>query len=67
MAKKTQTLTIAPTTKELLAQDRHTDWVIAHEAGRLRNGRPYVVGGFHGSHRTKKARSKRACRGRVSY
>lgn len=68
MARKTsKLLIIAPTVGELLAQDRHTDWAIAQEAGRLRNGRPYLVGGFQGSQRTKKARSKDACRGRVSY
>lgn len=67
MAKKTlQNLTITPSVEELLAQDRHTDWVMAQEQGRLRNGRSYLSGGFQGSHRTKKARSKDACRGRVS-
>lgn len=66
MAKKIKSLTIAPSTRELLAQDRHTDWVVAHGAGRLRNGRPYFAGGFQGSQRTKKALSKKACRGRVS-
>lgn len=65
MAKKTQTLTIAPSNEELLAQDRHTDWVVAQEQGRLRNGRSYLVGGFMGTHRTKKARAKKACRGRL--
>ena len=32
-----------------------------------RNGRAYIAGGFQGHHKTKKARSKKACRGRVDY
>jgi hypothetical protein len=66
MARKTQKpLTIAHSAAELLAQDRHTDWVIAQERGATRNGRSYIVGGAHGSDRTKAGRSKSACRGRV--
>ena len=60
-------LTIAPTAAELLAQDSHTDWQIKYERGAHRNGRPYLAGGFQGSQRTKKGRSKKACRGRVSF
>jgi len=68
MAKKTQQpLTIAPSAQQLLAMDRHTDWAVAHEGGRLRNGRPYIAGGFQGSHRTKRALQKKVCRGRVRY
>lgn len=58
-------LTIAPTPDELLAQQRHTDWEIAHEQGRTRNGRAYLGHRVHGSSKTKKGRSRDACRGRV--
>jgi hypothetical protein len=67
MAKKTQTLTIAHSASELLAQDRHTDWQLAKERGALRNGRAYLQGGPQGVSKTKKAKSKKACRGKVSY
>lgn len=65
---KQQPLTIAPTADELLAQQRHTDWEIAHEQGRTRNGRPYLSGpacGAHGARKSKAARSRKACRGKV--
>lgn len=66
MARKAhKPLVIAPTNEELLAQQRHTDWLIAHEQGRTRNGRPYIAGGPQGSKKTKKGRSRRACRGKV--
>ena len=66
MARKTHTpLTIAPTNEESLAAQRHTDWEIAQEQGRTRNGRAYLSGGPQGSKRTKQGRSRRACRGRV--
>jgi len=66
MARKTHTpLTIAPTNEEALAAQRHTDWEIAHDAGRTRNGRAYIAGGPQGSKRTKQGRSRSACRGKV--
>ena len=62
------TLTLAPTNEELLAQDRHTDWLIRQEEGGNLYGRRARGGaGFQGSQRTKKGRSKNACRGRVSH
>ena len=68
MARKThKPLTIALTPEQLLAQDRHTDWVLAQERGATRNGRSYIAGGAHGSDRTKAGRSRKACRGRVDY
>jgi len=67
MAKKThKTLRIAPSNEELLAQDRHTQWQVDQERGATRNGRAYLSGGFQGHHKTKAARSRKACRGRVA-
>jgi len=66
MARKThKPLTIAPTADELLAQQRHTDWQIAHEQGRTRNGRAYLGHRVHGAGKTKKGRARNACRGKV--
>lgn len=68
MARKAyKPMVIAPTPEEALAAQRHTDWQIAHEQGRTRNGRAYLAGGPQGSARTKKGRSRRACRGKVSH
>lgn len=68
MARKAQKpLVIAHTPEELLAAQRHTDWEIAQEQGRNRNGRAYLGHRVHGSRKTKKGRSRDACRGRVSY
>jgi hypothetical protein len=68
MARKAhKPLVISHTAEELLAAQRHTDWEIAQAQGRNRNGRGYLVGGPQGSNRTKKGRSRRACRGKVSY
>jgi hypothetical protein len=67
MARKAQTLTIAQSADELLAQDRHTDWVVAHAQGRTRNGRAYLGHRVHGTSKTKQGQSKTACRGRVDY
>lgn len=67
MAHQAQTLVITQTPEETLAAARHTDWQIAQEQGRTRNGRAYLAGGPQGSKRTKKGRSRRACRGRVAY
>jgi hypothetical protein len=68
MARKAyKPLVIAPTHEETLAAARHTDWQIAHEAGRTRNGHPYIAGGPQGSKRTKRGRARRACRGKVAY
>jgi len=68
MARKThKPLTIALTADELLAQQRHTDWLIAQEQGRTRNGRAYLGHRVHGANRTKKGRSRDACRGRVAH
>ena len=58
-------LTIAPSVEDLLAHQRHTDWLIAQEQGRNRNGRAYLRGGPQGSAKTKRARLKRACRRKV--
>jgi len=65
--KKQKPLTIAHTVDELMAQDRHTDWTVAHEKGRTRNGRAYLGHRVHGTKNTKQGRNKRACRGKVSY
>lgn len=69
MARKSEKpLVYAPTSEELLAQDRHTDWEIRQEQGGNLYGRRARGGaGFQGSDRTKKGRSKNACRGRVDY
>lgn len=69
MARKTQKpLVIAHTAGELLAQDRHTDWQIRQEQGGNLYGRVARGGaGFQGSGRTRKGRSKSACRGKVAY
>ena len=68
MARKThKPLTIALTADELLAQQRHTDWLIAQEQGRTRNGRAYLGHRVHGASETKQGRARRACRGQVSY
>lgn len=68
MARKAhKPLVIAPTNEELLAQQRHTDWQIAHEQGRTRNGRAYIGHRVHGANKTKKGRNRDACRGRVAY
>ena len=67
MTKNNKPMTITHTVGELLAQDRHTDWAIAQEAGRLRNGRSYILGGFQGTQRTKRAHSQKACRGKVAF
>lgn len=61
------TITIAPTNQELLAQQRHTDWAVAQEQGRNRFGRAYLGHRVHGSKKTKKAKSRNACRGKVRY
>lgn len=63
--RETMTLTIAPSVADLLAQQRHTDWEIAREHGRLRNGRAYLRGGPQGSTKTKRARLRRTCREKV--
>jgi hypothetical protein len=66
MARKAhKPLVIAPTPEETLAAARHTDWQIAHEAGRTRNGRAYLGHRVHGAGKTKKGRSRKACRGKV--
>ena len=65
MARKFKPLSLEFTTSELLAQDRHTDWALAQEDGRLRNGRAYLAHRVHGVNKTKKGRSRRACRGKV--
>jgi len=68
MAKKThRPLRIALSSEELLAQDRHTQWQIDQERGATRSGRAYLAGGFQGHHKTKAARSKKACRERVAH
>lgn len=58
-------LTIAFTATDLLAQDRRTDWQVAQDEGRNRNGRAYLGHRVHGASKTKKGRNRRACRGRV--
>lgn len=58
-------LKIAPTAQELIAQQRHIDWLIAQEQGRNRNGRDYLGHRVHGRSKTKKGRSRNACRGKV--
>ena len=60
-----QTITISQTPEEALAAQRHTDWQIAQEQGRNRNGRPYLGHRVHGASKTKKGRSRDACRGKV--
>lgn len=67
MARKIETITIAPTADELLAEQRHTEWQIRQEQGRNRNGRAYLGHRVHGSKKTKKGRSRDACRGRVDF
>ena len=69
MARKAnKPLTIAHSADELLAQDRHTDWQIRQEQGGNLYGRRARGGaGFQGSNKTRKGRSKSACRGRVQY
>jgi len=68
MARKAhQPLTIALTADELLAQDRHTDWLVAHAQGRTRNGRAYLGHRVHGASKTKQGRNRAACRGKVQY
>lgn len=68
MARKAHTpLVIAPTPEETLAAQRHTDWEIAQEQGRNRNGRAYLGHRVHGADKTKQGRSRDACRGKVSY
>jgi len=67
MAKKNKKLRIAHTAAELLAQDRHTDWQIAHEAGKTRFGRAYLGHRVQGAGKTKAAKSRKACRGKVRY
>jgi hypothetical protein len=62
---KIQTITIAQTPEEALAAQRHTDWEVAHEQGRTRNGRAYLGHRVHGTSKTKKGRSRHACRGKV--
>lgn len=62
-----QTLTITHSNQDLLAQQRHTDWQVAQEQGRNRNGRAYLGHRVHGSKKTKKGRSRSACRGKVRY
>lgn len=62
---KSQTITIAPTPEEALAAQRHTDWQIAQEQGRNRNGRSYLGHRVHGRDKTRKGRSRNACRGKV--
>lgn len=60
-------LTIAPSADDLLAKQRHTDWEIAQERGRNRNGRAYLGHRVHGADKTRKARAGRVCRGKVTY
>lgn len=67
MAQKHKSLKISLSHEELLASQRHTDWQIAHEAGRTRNGRSYLGHVVQGASKTKKAQNRRACRGKVSY
>ena len=68
MARKAYTpLVIAPTPEEALATQRHTDWEIAQEQGRNRNGRAYLSHRVHAADKTKQGRSRDACRGKVSY
>lgn len=62
---KSMTITISQTAEEALAAQRHTDWQIRQEQGRNRNGRGYVGHRVHGRKKTKKGRSRNACRGRV--
>lgn len=64
---KTQPLKISQTAEEALAAQRHTDWQIAQEQGRNRNGRSYLGHRVHGRDKTKKGRSRNACRGKVNY
>lgn len=53
-----------PSNKDLVTQQRHTDWSIAHEQGRTRCGRTLTfLVGAHGATSTKAARSAHACRG----
>lgn len=58
-------LVISQTPEEALAAQRHTDWLIAQEQGRTRFGRAYLGHRVHGSRKTKKGRSRDACRGKV--
>ena len=67
MARKNKAMVIAPTAEEALALDRHTDWVLAQEQGRNRNGRPYLGHRVHGVSKTKQGRNRAACRGKVQY
>jgi hypothetical protein len=60
-------LVIAQSAEDLLAQDRHTDWEVAQEQGRNRNGRAYLGHRVHGVAKTKQGRAARACRGKVAY
>lgn len=62
---KKHTMKISQTPEEALAAQRHTDWQIAHEQGRTRNGRAYLGHRVHGRKKTKKGRSRNACRGKV--
>jgi len=64
-SRKHQTLRIAPSAAELLAWQRHADWQLAQEQGRNRNGRAYLRGGPQGSTKTRRARLRKACRGKV--
>lgn len=64
---KSFTIKIAQTPEQLLAAQNHTDWLIRQEQGGNRNGRRGNFGGFHGSCKTKKGRSRDACRGKVNF
>ncbi len=67
MARKAKKMKIELTDEELLAAQRHTDWLIAMALGTNRFGRSYLGHRIHGVKKTKKGRSKRACRGKQDY
>ena len=67
MARKNKAMVIGANQKELLDNQKHTDWEIAQEQGRNRNGRSYLGHRVHGASKTKQGRNRNACRGRVDY
>lgn len=64
-AMKPQTITIEQTQEDALAAQRHTDWLIRQEQGRNRNGRGAIGHRVHGVNKTRKGRSRDACRRKV--
>jgi len=68
MAKRIKPLKMSFSSKELMAQDRHTDWAIRQaEGGNLYGRRARGGAGFQGVANTRKGKSKDACRGKVAY